>query len=64
LQHATKADIVRQAVALGVPLELTISCYDPGQGGVPCGACDACLLRARGFDEAGVVDPTDRRETR
>jgi 7-cyano-7-deazaguanine synthase len=58
-----KADIVRRAVALGVPLAETLSCYDPvterGRA-VACGACDACVLRARGFDEAGVVDPAPR----
>jgi 7-cyano-7-deazaguanine synthase len=53
----TKADIVRQAVALGVDLKLTHSCYDPGQAGRPCGRCDSCVLRRKGFEEAGVLDP-------
>jgi 7-cyano-7-deazaguanine synthase len=57
LADASKGEIVRRAVALGVPLELTISCYDPGTGGAPCGACDACRLRERGFREAGIEDP-------
>ena len=59
LVDASKAEIVRRAVALGVPLDLTISCYDPGPGGRPCRSCDACVLRARGFYEAGVADPAD-----
>ncbi len=56
LLHFGKADIVRQAVALRVDLSRTLSCYDPS-GDVPCGACDACVLRAKGFAEAGVADP-------
>jgi 7-cyano-7-deazaguanine synthase len=53
----TKADIVRRGSALGVDFALTSSCYDPAADGRPCGRCDACVLRARGFDEAGVADP-------
>ena len=53
----SKADIVRRAVALGVPLELTWSCYDPDSAGRPCRRCDSCLLRAKGFAEAGRPDP-------
>ncbi len=52
----TKAGIVKLARELGVPFGLTFSCYDPGPGGRPCGQCDACLLRAKGFQEAGVED--------
>ncbi len=55
-----KADIVRRGAALGVPWGLTLSCYDPApgpRGPRACGRCDACLLRARGFAEAGVEDP-------
>ncbi|MEC7351483.1 MAG: 7-cyano-7-deazaguanine synthase QueC [Planctomycetota bacterium] len=52
-----KADIVRRARALGVPLEHTHSCYDPGEAGRPCEHCDACVLRARGFAGAGFGDP-------
>ena len=52
LLHMTKADIVRLALALGLDTRLTMSCYDPGKGGRPCGACDSCLLRAKGFAEA------------
>jgi 7-cyano-7-deazaguanine synthase len=51
----TKAEIVRLAVELRAPLHLTWSCYEGGQ--VPCGRCDSCLLRAKGFDEAGLSDP-------
>jgi 7-cyano-7-deazaguanine synthase len=56
LVDLSKAEIVRRAVAWGVPYASTLSCYDPGVGGCPCGACDACLIRARGFREAGVID--------
>ena len=52
----TKAGIVRLARELGVPFGLTYSCYDPGPDGRPCGACDSCLLRRKGFEEAGVED--------
>jgi 7-cyano-7-deazaguanine synthase len=52
----TKADIVRLALALGLDPGLTTSCYDPGPSGRPCGACDSCLLRAKGFAEAGAQD--------
>ena len=53
----SKGDIVRRALALGVDLSRTLSCYDPGPEGEPCRTCDACLLRARGFAEAGIPDP-------
>ena len=53
----SKAEIVRFGVNLGVPFGLTWSCYDPGAGGKPCGGCDSCVLRAKGFSEAGVADP-------
>ena len=53
----SKGSIVRRAMALGVPIERTISCYDPDRDGRACGRCDACLLRAKGFREAGAVDP-------
>jgi 7-cyano-7-deazaguanine synthase len=54
----TKSEIVQRAHALGVDLSLTISCYDPDPGGGACGGCDSCLLRARGFAEAGLPDVT------
>jgi 7-cyano-7-deazaguanine synthase len=53
----TKAAIVRRGVALGLDYGLTHSCYDPESDGGPCGRCDSCALRARGFAEAGVADP-------
>ena len=52
-----KADIIRRGVALGLDYGLTHSCYGPAPGGGPCGRCDSCRLRARGFEEAGVPDP-------
>jgi len=52
----SKAGIVKLAHSLQVPFALTHSCYDPGPAGEPCGACDACLLRRKGFDEAGIED--------
>jgi len=57
LIHLSKADIVRLGVEVGAPLELTWSCYLGGDR--PCGECDACRLRAKGFAEAGLVDPAD-----
>ena len=58
LQHMTKADIVREGTRLGLDLGLSWSCYDPAPGGLHCGLCDSCRLRAKGFEEAGVADPT------
>ncbi len=57
LSSMSKQSIVEEAARLGVPLEWTVSCYDPGNGGEPCGGCDACLLRADGFARAGLEDP-------
>ncbi len=57
LIEMSKADIVRRGIALGLDYALTHSCYDPGPSGEPCGRCDSCRLRARGFAEAGVRDP-------
>ncbi len=57
LQELDKGGIVRRALELRVPLEMTHSCYDPAVSGTPCGACDACLLRARGFSAVGIPDP-------
>jgi len=54
----TKAEIVAAGTALDVDYGLTISCYDPDPAGLACGHCDSCLLRHRGFVDAGVVDPT------
>jgi 7-cyano-7-deazaguanine synthase len=58
LIELTKADIIRRGIALGVDFGLTSTCYDPGADGGACGRCDACLLRARGFADAGIPDPT------
>lgn len=58
LMTMTKADIIRRGVALGVDYGLTHSCYDPDEQGSACGHCDSCLLRRKGFEEAGVPDPT------
>jgi len=57
LLHLTKAEIIERGRALGVDYSLTHSCYDPGAGGRACGTCDSCLLRARGFEQLGLVDP-------
>jgi len=57
LIHLSKADIIRRGLALGVDYALTHSCYDPVADGAPCGRCDSCVLRARGFREAGIPDP-------
>lgn len=58
LQHLTKAEIVREAARLGLDAGLSWSCYDPAPGGLHCGYCDSCRLRAKGFEEAGITDPT------
>jgi 7-cyano-7-deazaguanine synthase len=58
LLHMTKADIVREADRLGLDAALSWSCYDPSPDGRHCGLCDSCRLRARGFEEAGLPDPT------
>ena len=57
LIHLSKADIIRSGLAMGVDYGLTHSCYDPAPDGAACGTCDACLLRLKGFREAGVADP-------
>ena len=57
LANRTKAQIIRKAVALGVPLKWTHSCYDPDPKGRACGRCDSCRLREKGFAEAGMQDP-------
>ncbi|WP_380787589.1 7-cyano-7-deazaguanine synthase QueC [Sphingomonas sp. R86521] len=62
LQHMTKADIVREGTRLGLDMGLSWSCYDPAPGpnaeSVHCGECDSCRLRSKGFEEAGIADPT------
>ncbi len=58
LQHMTKAQIAAEAVRLGLDAGISWSCYDPAPGGVHCGKCDSCRLRAKGYAEAGIPDPT------
>jgi 7-cyano-7-deazaguanine synthase len=58
LLHLTKADIARESSRLGLDAGLSHSCYDPDPRGRACGRCDACRLRAKGFEEAGIEDPT------
>ena len=53
----TKSEIIKVGLDLGVDYSLTSSCYDPDQEGNPCGLCDACYLRLKGFKEAGIIDP-------
>ena len=57
LIHMTKSEIIRTGLQLGLDYGQTSSCYDPGPDGKPCCGCDSCLLRMRGFEEAGVSDP-------
>ena len=64
LIQLTKGQIIREGLGLGIDYGLTSSCYDPGAGGQPCGECDSCQLRARGFAEAGVADPLLARFTK
>jgi 7-cyano-7-deazaguanine synthase len=59
LIEMTKAEIIARGTELGVDYAQTMSCYDPGDGLCHCGQCDACLLRKKGFAEAGIDDPTD-----
>jgi 7-cyano-7-deazaguanine synthase len=54
----TKAEIIQKGIALGVDYAATLSCYDPLSGGAACGECDSCILRRKGFLEAGLKDPT------
>jgi len=58
LARLGKAEIITLGVELGVDFALTHSCYDPDESGRACGRCDSCLIRRRGFGEAGVADPT------
>jgi 7-cyano-7-deazaguanine synthase len=60
LLRLSKAEIIREGLALGLDYGLTHSCYDPDPSGVPCQRCDSCRLRARGFEQAGVADPAIR----
>jgi len=58
LIELTKADIVRKGMAAGIDYSMTVSCYQPDEGGRACGRCDSCRLRRVGFEQAGVADPT------
>ncbi len=58
LIQMTKREIITRGIELGVDYGLTLSCYDPAVDGAACGRCDACALRRKGFEEAGVADPT------
>ncbi|WP_342376344.1 7-cyano-7-deazaguanine synthase QueC [Myxococcus stipitatus] len=58
LSGMSKADIIREGTRLGVDYGMTHSCYDPDEQGGACGRCDSCMLRKKGFEEAGVPDPT------
>ncbi len=58
LQHLSKGEIAREAERLGLDAGMSHSCYDPGADGGACGLCDACRLRAKGFEDAGLPDPT------
>ena len=60
----TKSEIIRRGTELGVDYGLTLSCYDPSEAGLPCGECDACLLRIKGFHDAGLEDPLTYQEQR
>jgi 7-cyano-7-deazaguanine synthase len=57
LMAMSKAEIIRKGIALGLDYSLTHSCYNPAPSGLPCGRCDSCMLRAKGFAEAGIPDP-------
>jgi len=57
LVYMTKGEIIKKGISLGVDYSMTHSCYSPGRDGLPCGKCDSCLLRKKGFEEAGIADP-------
>lgn len=63
LMHLSKADIIRLGVDLGIDYGLTVSCYQADEHGYACGRCDSCRLRRKGFEDAGISDPTRYRET-
>jgi len=62
LIQLSKAEIVLKGFDLGVDYSLTHSCYNPGGNGVSCGSCDSCLLRLKGFNDAGLEDPIEYRK--
>lgn len=55
--NMTKGEIIKKGISLGVDYAMTHSCYNPSEKGIPCGICDSCLLRKKGFNEAGIPDP-------
>lgn len=55
LLYMTKGEIIKKGISLGVDYSMTHSCYSPGKDGLPCGKCDSCLLRKKGFEEAGLI---------
>ena len=57
LIHLTKGEIIKKGISLGVDYAMTRSCYNPGKDDLPCGECDSCILRKKGFEEAGIPDP-------
>lgn len=59
LMELTKGEIIRQGLSMGVDYSLTHSCYDPSAEGIPCGSCDSCVLRRKGFDKIGAHDPLE-----
>jgi len=63
LQYLNKAEIIRKGLKLGVDYGITHSCYNPDKDGVPCGKCDSCTLRKKGFQEAGLEDPAIKRNS-
>ena len=54
----SKAKIIRMGVELGVDFSQTVSCYQPNESGLACGQCDSCSIRRKGFEDAGIADPT------
>lgn len=60
LLNLTKAEIIRKGIELGMDYSSTHSCYDPFEDGSSCNACDSCLIRRKGFEEAGIIDPALR----
>lgn len=62
LLHLSKAEIVQKGVSLGVDYSVTVTCYEADASGLACGLCDACHFRAKGFQDAGIADPTRYRD--
>jgi 7-cyano-7-deazaguanine synthase len=58
LVNLTKAEIIRRGTDAGVDFSKTVSCYQPGSSGLACGQCDSCRIRRKGFEQAGIADPT------